>query len=142
MTLKNNENIYDVANHLAELVKETPEYIQYMTAKEKLDADEVNKQILMDLRLQSMKLESSETPDPDFEKKEQLLNEVLMSLSLNPVVGDFLNAEYSFGKVVSSIGKIFDDVFPVEIPVEDAEDDILERIQMASNDEENITYLS
>lgn len=135
MTRKDKEQIIEVANQLAKLVKSTPEYNQFMLAKAKLDADDENRQLLTDLRIRALRLEMATVLNQDVEQKERLLDEVFATIATNPVVGDYLNAEYSYGAIVANLGRVFDDVLPEVDQMDMLDENLLERLQMVEDEE-------
>ena len=64
MTTDKHENIYLAANHLADLLRQCPEYSQYITARERLQNDPLNKAVLRDLRRKQYDLQMA-APDED-----------------------------------------------------------------------------
>ncbi len=118
------ENIYQTANKLAEQIKASPEYARYMTAKERLLHDPINRKLLRDLRNKQFDLEDSLETDDEYTKQEEFLNDLMMSVALNPAVNDFLNAEYNFGRIIEQLSEIFEQIFP--------EDDIFEEEEAAA----------
>lgn len=104
--------IFQTANHLAELLRACPEYIRYMDAKERLFSDPLNRTILDDLRQKQLAMENVQAGDEELAKQEKFLDDFMMSIALNPVVNDYLNAEYNFGRIVEKLGDIFDQIFP------------------------------
>lgn len=103
--------IFQTANHLAELIKNCPEYTRYMDAKERLFSDPINRNILDDLRQKQLALENT-AGDEELAKQEKFLDDFMMSVALNPVVNDFLNAEYNFGRIIDRLSDIFEQIFP------------------------------
>lgn len=134
--------IYQTANHLAELLRACPEYTRYMDAKERLFNDPVNKQVLEDLRQKQFDLEDSSESDEELAKREKFLNDFLMSVALNPVVNDFLNAEYNFGRIIEQLSDIFDQVFPEDNQPDDLEMLTQEAAPSDKNAGAEITYIN
>lgn len=141
--MNKHERIYQTANQLAEQIKASPEYARYMTAKERLLHDPINRNLLRDLRDKQLDLEDSLDADEEYSKQEEFLNDMLMSVALNPVVNDFLNAEYNFGRIIEQLSEIFEQIFP--------EDDILDEEEAAaaaadappdSSGREDTTYIN
>lgn len=105
-------DIYQAANHLAELLRACPEYVRYMDARERLFNDPLNRTILDDLRQKQLALENIAAGDEELAKQEKFLDDFMMSIALNPVVNDYLNAEYNFGRIIERLGDIFDRILP------------------------------
>lgn len=105
-------DIFQAANHLAELLRACPEYVRYMDARERLFNDPINRTILDDLRQKQLALENISAGDEELAKQEKFLDDFMMSIALNPVVNDYLNAEYNFGRIIERLGDIFDQILP------------------------------
>lgn len=104
--------IFQTANHLAELLRACPEYVRYMDAKERLYNDPINRNILDDLRQKQLALENMASSDEELAKQEKFLDDFMMSIALNPIVNDYLNAEYNFGRIIDRLSEIFEQIFP------------------------------
>lgn len=114
MTTDKHKNIYLAANQLADLLRQCPEYSQYIDARERLQNDPLNKAVLQDLRRKQYDLQASGPDAEDFDQKSRYVEDMLMSVALNPTVNEYLNAEYNFGRIVERLGEIFDCVFPYD----------------------------
>ena len=126
MNLEKHAKIFQTASQLAELQRACPEYTRYITARERLLQDPVNKRIFMELRQQQLAL-AEEPGQPELREldaKQRGMDDLLMSVALNPVVNDFLNAEYNFGRIIEHIGEIFDPV----LPYDDLEDEDVDEL--------------
>ena len=110
---KSFDDIGKKAKVLAAAIKDSPEYQDYIAAKERLDSDAANVRVLRELREQQFNFQFA-PPDDDLEKKARFLNEMYMAVSLNPVISDYLNAEYRFGLIVDELKKNFESVFTFE----------------------------
>lgn len=119
MNFEKHEKIFQTADHLAELLRTSPEYTHYIQARERLLQDPVNRKIFMELRQKQYDLEDSLSEDEEFNQKQRFVNDLMMSVALNPVVNDYLNAEYNFGRIIEHISEIFEPI----IPYDDFEDD-------------------
>ena len=73
----------------------------------------------MELRQKQYDLEDSLSEGEEFNQKQRFVNDLMMSVALNPVVNDYLNAEYNFGRIIEHISEIFEPI----IPYDDFEDD-------------------
>ncbi len=65
--------------------------------------------MLRDLRQRQMRLQFMDMMGEETEDDTRELEDLYMALSLNPVVGDYLTAEYRLGKMIRRIYKIFGD---------------------------------
>ena len=119
---KNFEKIAQLSKELADSIRNSLEYTEFMAAKDRLENDEMNKKVLHELREQQLNFQFSPIDD-DLERKAKFLNEMYMAVSLNPVISDYLNAEYKFGLIIEEIRKNFegilgfDDDLTIEVPV-------------------------
>ena len=102
----------ELAGSLAESIRKTSAYTEYMAARERLNRDEANRQVLEHLREQQYSLE--EDGELGDERRQHMLDELYMAVSLNPVVSDYLNAEYKLDLMMSEIRKAFGDLFDFE----------------------------
>ena len=108
------QRIYQHAETLADLLKHSPEYIEFIEAKKKLEQDEANVIALRDLRKQQIEIHFAALSQEQEEEKNSFLNELYMAISLNPIISDYLNAEYKFNKVMQELGRIFQDIFMMQ----------------------------
>lgn len=125
LSMNKHENIYQTANHLAELLRACPEYNQYLDAKERLLNDPINRQVLQDIRRKQFNLQEICQNDDELQKQENFINDMMMSVAMNPVVNDFLNAEYNFGRIIEQLSMIFEQIFPYD-PMMEGEEEIVE----------------
>lgn len=106
----NFKKIAQLSKELADNIKSSAEYKEFLAAKERLENDEMNRKVLHELREQQMNFQFSPVDD-DLERKAKFLNEMYMAVSLNPVISDYMNAEYKFGLIVEEIRKNFEGIF-------------------------------
>ena len=104
---KYNDKIMQNAESLASLLKQSKEFNQYLTAKEKLEQDEYNISILKEMKKQELHMRMSDLMGEGIINTEELLEEMYMALSLNPIVSEYLNAEYSLNRLLGELQKIF-----------------------------------
>ena len=105
------QQICQQAETLADLLKNSPEYIEFMEAKKRLEQDEANVIALRDLRKQQIEVHFAKLSQEQEEEKNSFLNELYMAISLNPIISDYLNAEYNFNKIMRELTRIFQDIF-------------------------------
>ena len=106
---KNFAGIAEQAKNLADSIRSCAEYSEYIAAKERLEKDEMNRKVLHELREQQFSFQFSPFDD-DLEKKAHFLNEMYMAVSLNPIISDYLNAEYKFSLIMEEVRKNFADI--------------------------------
>jgi cell fate (sporulation/competence/biofilm development) regulator YlbF (YheA/YmcA/DUF963 family) len=110
---KNWESMVKLAGSLADSIRKTDAYNEYIAARERLNQDAANLQILEELREHQYKMEAF-APDDKTEQKKRILDEIYMAISLNPIVSDYLNAEYKLDLMMEEIRKAFGDLFDFE----------------------------
>jgi len=105
-------NIYDKANELAALLKESDEYTSYKAKKEEVYADEANKKMIGDFKKLQFEAQATylagKEPPAELMEKIQKTGEVLQ---FNPKITEFFAAEYRLNTLVSDLYKlIFSDM--------------------------------
>lgn len=128
MSTEKHEKILQAANHLAELLQASPEYVDYVNAKKRLLQDPSNKKIFNELREKQYDLQEAIEAEGELDERDRFINDLLVSISLNPVVNDYLNAEYNFGRILERLGEVFESIFPYEELEEDEDEDLLEML--------------
>lgn len=145
MNLEKHDKIFQTASHLAELLRACPEYTHYINARERLMQDPVNRRIFMELRHKQLALldEPGQPEVRELDPKQRFVDDLLISVALNPVVNDFLNAEYNFGRIIEHIGEIFEPIIPYDDLEEDDVDELLGWLETGDKQAPNeSTYLN
>ena len=101
------EQMFTCVRDLAGLIRDSEEYTQYLAAREKVLQDEGSVQVLQDLRQRQMRLQLMGMMGEETADSEQELDDIYMALSLNPILGEYLTAEYRLSKILRRIRKIF-----------------------------------
>ena len=94
------------AGKLAEMLRQSPEYNQYMDARRRLEADEANSSILAELRQQEMAMQMSSM----FDDNEEALHELehsFLQMSQVPAINDYLFAEGRLLRLISDVEGVF-----------------------------------
>ena len=104
--LNHHQLILHQAGKLAEMLRQSPEYNQYMAARQKLEADEVNSDILSELRQQEMAMQMSSMFDDDGEALHELERSFLQ-MSQVPVINEYLFAEGRLLRLISDVEGVF-----------------------------------
>lgn len=94
------------AGKLAEMLRQSPEYNQYMDARQKLEADETNSNLLAELRQQEMAMQMSSM----FDENEDALHEMernFLQMSQVPVINEYLFAEGRLLRLISDVESVF-----------------------------------
>lgn len=133
MATEKHEKILQAANHLAELLQASPEYVHYISAKRRLLQDPSNKRIFTELREKQFDLQEAMDGEGELNgelgEKDKFINDLLVSVSLNPVVNDYLNAEYNFGRILERLGEVFESIFPYDDMEDDEDEDIMSLLE-------------
>ena len=100
-------NPYDLANQLADALRESPEYKEYASLRKLAYENEANRALLdeykrLQFRVQA-RMASGEQPD---ETEMQRMNQLGVLLQFNPDVSEYLLAEFKFQRMLSDIFKI------------------------------------
>lgn len=99
--------IYDKANELAKLIRESEEYKNYSSLKDEIMKDETNKALLKDYKRLQFEAEASymggKEPSQEAMEKIKKLGEILQ---FNPKMTEFFAAEYKFNTLITDIYKI------------------------------------
>lgn len=107
-------NVYDKANELAGLIKQSDEYKAYDRIKDEVYEDEQNKRMIKDYKKLQFEAQAAyltgQEPDPELMEKIQKMGEVLQ---FNPKITEFFSAEYKFNTLVSDVYKIIGDACDV-----------------------------
>lgn len=107
-------NVYDKANELASLIKQSEEYKEYNRIKDEVYEDEQNKRMIKDYKKLQFEAQAAyltgQEPEKDLMDKIQKMGEVLQ---FNPKITEFFTTEYKFNTLVSDIYKIIGDACDV-----------------------------
>jgi cell fate (sporulation/competence/biofilm development) regulator YlbF (YheA/YmcA/DUF963 family) len=108
-------SVYDKAHELAKELKLSQEVMDFKKANEKLNANEVNKKIVDDIkRLQfqmyNLQMQGQQPP------KEQMdnFNNLMKVISMNLEIREFLEAEMRFQRMFQGVMKIIGDASGIE----------------------------
>lgn len=100
-------SVYDKAHALAKSIKQSEEYLNFKKAKEKLEKDPNNFEMLKNFRRKQWEVQLSEVAGEEVETdKKQYLEKTYQLLSLNPSTNEFLNAEFRLARMVNDIQRI------------------------------------
>lgn len=103
-------NVYDQAHALAGALKQSEEYQVLQAARERLENDHKNKEMLVDLRRGQWELEADRVLGKEIdEQKEKRLEQLTELVNLNPTLRDYLAAEFRFARLMTDIQKILTD---------------------------------
>ena len=107
-------NVYDKANELASLIKQSEEYKEYTKIKDEVYEDEQNQRMIKDYKKLQFEAQAAyltgQEPEAELMNKIQKMGEVLQ---FNPKITEFFSAEFKFNTLVSDIYKIIGDACDV-----------------------------
>ena len=92
---------------LAELLVKSPEYIQFVQAREKLEADNEQSTILNELRQRQMSLGMAAMMGEEQTEETEDFEKLYLSLVNNPVISDYLFAEGRLFHLISDVEEGF-----------------------------------
>lgn len=103
-------NVYDHAHGLARALKESGEYQGLLEAREKLESDPKNKEMLLDFRRCQWEMEKARVLEKDVDELTKHRFQQLAELvAANSTIQEYFAAEYRFGQVMADIQKILAD---------------------------------
>ena len=97
------------AFRLAELLAQSPEYMQYIDARDRLAADDEQSSILADLRQQQLFMRMADIMGEDADDERDDFNSLYATLSGNPVISDYLFAEGRLFHLIADVEEVFSD---------------------------------
>lgn len=99
--------ITDKAKELAEAIRSSNEYSDYLEAREALEKDDINYEILEEFRQKQweIQLDSLLGRDVDYDESDEV-DEIYTSFIDNDKINEFLLAEYKFTKVLNDVQEI------------------------------------
>lgn len=95
------------AQNLALLLRKSPEYQNYIAAKEKLKNHGQIVALLSDFRQRQLHMQLARMLGEDVTDEEEQIDDLYVNLSMNPAVNEFLNAEYSLIRLLDTVRDIF-----------------------------------
>lgn len=113
-------SVNDRAHELARTLQESEEYRKYVEAKERLQSDEGNANMLQEFRRKQLELQIAEMSGEDIEMSLEQLEKVYQILSLNPIVNEFLTAEYRLARMMTDVQRIIGEALDLWIDLDDA----------------------
>lgn len=108
-------NVYDIAHELARALKESDQYKNYVTIKNKVSENEELSAMINDFQDKNMAMQTEQmlkgTPAEDLVSQVQSLYKIVMA---DPLAAQYIQAEMAFTQVVSDIYGILGEVIRVE----------------------------
>jgi len=97
------------AFHLAELLAQSPEYVQFIKARTKLVADDEQSALFGELRGRQISLRMAAIIDEDTGEELEDFDNLYTALSGNPVISDYLFAEGRLFHLIADVEEVFSD---------------------------------
>lgn len=111
-------DIYDQAYALARTIQESEEYQKYTEARENLQKDEKNALMLQEFRRRQLEIQIAQMSGEEMDSSVEQLESIYQTMSLNPVVNEFLTAEYRFARVMTDVQKILGEALDLWIDLD------------------------
>lgn len=118
-------NPYDAARNLAKAIKASEEHRIYSEAQEKIKKEEGAEKFISEFRTLQFELQTCEVTGKEVpEEKKQRIEEMAKLAQMDPVMMEYLTAEFRFGTMLSDIQKIIAEASDIWVPgIEDNEED-------------------
>ncbi|NPV26662.1 MAG: YlbF family regulator [Firmicutes bacterium] len=113
-------SVYDQAHALARALKSCDEYTSFLAAKAKVDADKNAKKMLRDFQqrqiaVQKAQMLNEEVPEEQIKQLERMFE----VLSYNPIIKEYLTAEFRLARMLADIQKIIGEAVELGLDEED-----------------------
>ena len=92
---------------LAELLIKSPEYVQFIQARERLEADNDQSTILNELRQKQMSLGLAAMMGEEQTEETEDFEKIYLSLANNPVISEYLISEGRLFHLISYVEEVF-----------------------------------
>lgn len=100
-------SVYNKAHDLARELTASVEYQDYLKAKENLEKDKPNMMLLEEFRRKQWEVQMAQFLGQEIEEEViNQLDQVYQALSLNPLINEFLMAEYRLTRLLGDVQKI------------------------------------
>lgn len=118
-------NIYDKTADLANSIRESREFSEYMETKAEIDSTPKAREILKEYRARQFALQLAEMSGEGVEAVNESLEEICGIMEQDTLLNRFLDAEYNLFNMMTKIRDIFAGQlnFPEVISGENSEDD-------------------
>lgn len=109
---------------LAELLCQSPEYIQFLAARRRLEADGENADILAELRQRqmSMRMASLLGDELDFSEEYSEFENMYLLLAQEPSISEYLFAEGRLFRLIADVEAVFSDKLDLGMTMEEAQE--------------------
>lgn len=100
-------SVYDKANDLAKELAHSEEYKAFLKAKENLAKDTDNLSLLEEFRKKQWEVQVAQMLGQEVDDElVQSLEQVYQYISLNPLINEYLMAEYQFTRLLGDVQKV------------------------------------
>ncbi len=117
-------NVYDHARELANAIKNSEEYNNYMTIKDKASENSQLTEIINDFQQKQFALQAKmmmgEDTGEDMMEQVQALNTIIMA---DPLAAQYMQSQIRFSMMINDVYKILGDVLQFGRIMEEEEDD-------------------
>ena len=107
------KQIQDHATALAQLLTQSPEYYDFIEARQKLEADRENSSLLNELRQQQMSLRMAAMLGEDVTEDSQDFENTFRLFTQDPKISEYLFAEGRFFRLIADVEKVFSDFLDI-----------------------------
>ncbi|MCK4259693.1 MAG: YlbF family regulator [Halanaerobiales bacterium] len=99
--------VYDQAHLIAQELKNSPEYQEYMKVKGEIEKEDVTKKMLLDFQRKQIKLQSKQMMGQKLEDTEMdKLRKLAEVVQMNRLIGRYLELEQRMGIMLNDLQKI------------------------------------
>ena len=111
-------SIYETAQQLAQQIKESDEYRDFIVAKELMKADEGQYKMIRDFQMKHFEIQQAQLFQLDISQgKQQELERLYSLLSLNPAAREYLEAEFRISRMINDVQKIIGEAIIDVLPL-------------------------
>lgn len=111
------------AHELAKEIKESKEWQRFESAKKEIEQHEAAKLMLRDFNAKQLELYQKELMgEKPSEEDLAVLQRLAETVSFNPYVREFLEAEYEFTQMMAEVQNIINDALGIKVPEPGSDD--------------------
>lgn len=108
----------DLAHALAQSLRDSEEFQQFLVAKEKITRDEGNHKMLREFQVKQWEIHQAQMFQEEVnEEKQQELERLYSLVSLNPSARAYLEAEFKVSRIVNDIQTIIGEAVQDAMPI-------------------------
>lgn len=111
--------VYDKAREMVEVLKQEEVYTEFVKWQRQVFDDPKLKEMLLDLRNKEFEIHRQQLMGKGVtEEQKETLRKLYEIARLDPSIGNYLEVEYRFSRMMMDIQKIINDAVPVKRPEE------------------------